>query len=307
MSSNVCRPSRRRWLLVSSTACVPAWLWPAARSAAAAGPATASAPASPAPGPTWPVMLAGDARPGIDPAGYLVSEKFDGVRAIWDGQALRFRSGRLISAPAWFTAGWPAHRLDGELWLARGRFQALSGTVRREAPDDAAWRSVRYQAFDLPGHPDSFEVRVLQVEAAVRRLALAWVQAVPQRRVADAAELQRLMASVVRGGGEGLMLHRADALWQAGRSEALLKLKPLHDAEAVVIGHEPGQGKHAGRLGALRVRTPEGVIFRLGTGFSDEERASPPPVGRWVTYAYQGLTDAGRPRFARFLRLRDDV
>lgn len=307
MSPTDYRLSRRRWLLVSSAAGVPAWFWPAAALAAEVGPATASAPASPVPGPNWPVMLAGDARPGIDPAGFLVSEKFDGVRAIWDGQALRFRSGRLIAVPAWFTAGWPAQPMDGELWLERGRFQALSGIVRRETPDEAAWRSVRYQVFDLPGSPEGYAARAARLQAWVPRLGQSWVQAVPQRRVADAAELQRLMASVVRGGGEGLMLHRADALWQAGRSEALLKLKPLHDAEAVVIGHEPGQGKHAGRLGALRVRTPDGVSFRLGTGFSDEERASPPPVGSWVTYAYQGLTESGRPRFARFLRLRDDV
>ena len=39
----------------------------------------------------------------IDPACYLVSEKYDGVRGLWDGQTLRFRSGRTVPAPRWFT------------------------------------------------------------------------------------------------------------------------------------------------------------------------------------------------------------
>jgi len=88
---------------------------------------------------------------------------------------------------------------------------------------------------------------------------------------------------------------------------ALLKLKPLHDAEAVVIGHVPGQGKHAGRLGALRVRNEDGAEFLIGTGFSDAQRAEPPPTGVLVTYTHRGSTASGVPRFASFLRVRDDL
>jgi DNA ligase-1 len=100
------------------------------------------------------------------------------------------------------------------------------------------------------------------------------------------------------------MLHRADAAWQAGRSTVLLKLKLVADADAVVVGHEPGQGRLAGRLGALQLRTPEGRHFRLGTGFSDAVRAEPPPLGSVVTYRHRGFTESGLPRFASFLRLR---
>jgi DNA ligase-1 len=131
------------------------------------------------------------------------------------------------------------------------------------------------------------------------------LQAVEQQRLADRAGLQRRLQEVVRGGGEGLVLHRADALWQAGRSEALLKLKPLDDAEARVTAHLPGRGKHAGRLGALRVRTDDGVEFLIGTGFSDAQREHPPAVGTMVTYTHRGSTAGGVPRFASFLRVRD--
>ena len=251
-------------------------------------------------------QLARTAPPGLDPTGFLVSEKLDGVRALWDGRTLRLRSGHPVAAPAWFTAGWPRHALDGELWLARGQFDRLSGTVRQLEPGADAWRQLRYHLFDLPGEGGAFAQRATRLRALVREASLAQLVAVPQFRVATARALQQRLDEVLRIGGEGLMLHRADALWQSGRSGALLKLKPLHDAEAVVIGHQPGRGKHAGRLGALRVRTPDGVEFDLGTGFSDAEREAPPPLGSAVTYTFRGLTERGVPRFASFLRVRDE-
>jgi DNA ligase-1 len=54
------------------------------------------------------------------------------------------------------------------------------------------------------------------------------------------------------------------------------------------------------------VKTPDGVVFRLGTGFSDAVRKNPPAVGATVTYRYRELTKNGVPRFASFLRERVD-
>ena len=253
------------------------------------------------------LLLAGRYRPGIDLRDWWVSEKYDGVRAHWDGRQLRTRGGERIAAPAWFTAGWPALPMDGELWAGRGRFEHAQSAAAREQPDDAQWRALRYMVFDLPAHPGSFDERLAALRAAVSALDHTWVQAVPQRKVAGDAELQALLREVVRGGGEGLMLHRGASLYRAGRGDDLLKLKTHDDAEARVIAHVPGKGKHAGRLGALMVETPEGRRFALGTGFTDAQRADPPPIGSWVTYRFRGLHEgSGLPRFASFLRVRSD-
>lgn len=252
-----------------------------------------------------PLMLAHEAGPGLDPAGFLVSEKYDGARALWDGRTLRFRSGRPVAAPAEFLARLPATPLDGELWAGRGRFEALAGTVRKQVPDDAEWRAVRYMVFDLPGDSGTFAERAARIAALLPAAADSPLVAVAQSPVADAKALARRLDAVVRAGGEGLVLHRAGAHWHAGRSDDLLKLKPLADAEAVVVGHVPGRGKYAGRLGALRVRADDGREFLVGTGFSDAQRAHPPAPGRTVTFTYQGRTAAGVPRFASFLRERD--
>jgi DNA ligase 1 len=253
---------------------------------------------------TLPLVLAQDAPANVDPAGYLVSEKYDGVRAFWDGQRLRFRSGLTVSAPAWFLAALPPTPLDGELWLGRGQFDALSATVRRHAPDDAEWRRVSYMVFELPDAPGPFLQRAQQLQALVRQHAWPALSAAPQVSFVDRVALLKRLDEVVQAGGEGLVLHRADAPYVTGRSAFVLKLKPVLDAEAVVIGHQAGLGKHEGRLGALKVRTADGITFFIGTGFTDAQRNNPPAIGAEVTFTYRGLTPAGVPRFASFLRQR---
>jgi DNA ligase 1 len=242
----------------------------------------------------------------INPARYLVSEKLDGVRAVWDGNTLRFRSGNTVPAPAWFLAKLPATPLDGELWLARGKFDELSGIVRKTTPVDSEWQRITYKMFELPDAPGTFSQRYAAMQALAARTNWPQLQVVEQFRVAHRKELKRRLDDVVKAGGEGLMLHLADAPYVTGRSDVLLKLKPQLDTEAVVIAHIPGKGKYAGMLGALQLKTPQGRVFKLGTGFSDADRANPPPIGSTVTYTYRDLTKTGLPRFASFVRVRQD-
>lgn len=252
------------------------------------------------------ILLANVYRGQVDVSRYLASEKLDGVRALWDGETLRFRSGKTINAPDWFLAGLPKQALDGELWIGRAQFERVSGIVRREIPDDAAWREVRYMIFELPGAPGTFAQRVEQIGRLVKQANVPWLFRIEQFFPVHRGNLQKRLDEVVKGGGEGLMLHLADAPYETGRSDVLLKMKPWQDAEAVVIGHQAGKGRFAGVLGALRVRTPAGKTFLLGTGFSDAQRQTPPALGATVTYRYRDHTARGLPRFASFLRVRDE-
>ncbi|MGB0126978.1 MAG: DNA ligase [Rhodocyclaceae bacterium] len=252
------------------------------------------------------LLLAETYQGGVDVSLYWVSEKFDGVRAFWDGSRLLTRRGNEIHAPRWFLDGLPAEKLDGELWLGHRRFEELSGIVRRDSPDDAQWRGVRYLIFELPDGQGNFTQRTERIRDIVRQAAVPWLQAVEQFRVADHAALMARLERVAKAGGEGLILHLADAPYQTGRSPALLKLKPWLDAEAEVIGYRPGRGRYDGMLGALIVRTPGGRQFSLGTGFTAEQRRHPPPLGATVTYRYRELTAKGLPRHASFWRVREE-
>lgn len=252
------------------------------------------------------VLLAKQFKSGMDVTQFLVSEKYDGVRAVWDGKSFISRAGNPINAPAWFTKNFPKTALDGELWLAHGQFDALSSAVRKDVPVDAEWRGVSYMVFELPNAEGTFEARAKRIIEIVKQANIPHLKAVKQFRVKNETELKSQLKKTVAAGGEGLMLHRADAAYVTGRSDVLLKLKPLYDAEAKVIAHIAGKGKYKGKLGALLVETPEGIRFKLGTGFSDAQRANPPKIGEVVTYTYRDVTQKGKPKFASFLRERHD-
>jgi DNA ligase-1 len=228
------------------------------------------------------------------------------VRAYWDGARLITRGGHRINAPGWFTAGLPPIPLDGELWLGRGRFAAVSGAARRLEPEPGTWRDMRYMLFDLPAAAGGFETRLALLKRLLDGIDNRHVGLVAQERVADHEALMARLDRVVAAGGEGLMLHRRDAPYRPGRGDDLLKLKPYLEGEARVLDHLPGRGKYQGMLGALLVELPDGRRFRIGTGFSDAERAAPPPIGSVVSFKYHGLTRTGLPRFASFLRIADE-
>ena len=238
-----------------------------------------------------------------DVSQWMVSEKLDGVRGIWNGEKLHFRSGKLIHAPKWFTENFPPQPMDGELWMGRGTFDRLSGIVRKKIPDELDWKQVRYMLFELPESSGTFTERIQKMVELTASVKIPWLQAIPQIHLDSEEALLKMLDEIVKKGGEGLMLHRADSLYHSGRSDDLLKLKPWQDAEATVIEILPGKGKFSGMMGALLLKDKSGHIFRIGTGFSDSERRNPPPPGSVITYKFTGTSKKGLPRFASFLRM----
>ncbi|MEM5532250.1 DNA ligase [Pseudoalteromonas arctica] len=238
---------------------------------------------------------------------YLVSEKYDGVRAIWTGTQFVTRKGNIINAPSWFTAPLPNVWLDGELWTKREHFSALSGIVRTKKTNNHDWQTITYKVFDMPDENLPFSTRYKNYNELITSLNSPHISVVVQYSFTNNEQLTEYFENITKQGGEGVMLHLASAKHSNGRSNALLKLKPYLDAEAVVIAHLPGKGKYQGMLGALRVKTAQGQVFSIGTGFSDAERSAPPEIGSTVTYRFHGLTKNGLPRFASFLRVRDSL
>ncbi len=253
-----------------------------------------------------PLLLAHRWEEGLDPTGWWMSEKLDGVRAYWDGRQFLSRLGNVYLAPEWFVRGLPSFPLDGELWVARKAFQRTVSIVRRSDRSDD-WKHVSYVVFDAPGERASFEERAnlcrAWAEEAKPPHARWHVHVTCEGREHLAAELARVEGL----GGEGLMLRKPASCYEVGRSATLLKVKTFHDAEAKVVAHISGAGKHEGRLGALLVEMPDGTQFAVGTGLSDAEREAPPALGAIITYRYQELSDDGVPRFPTYVGARVDV
>lgn len=234
---------------------------------------------------------------------WWMSEKLDGVRAFWDGKQFLSRQGNQFHAPDWFVDGLPNSPLDGELWIDRKKFQKTVSIVRRQDKSDH-WQDVRYLVFDAPKATGAFEERLEFLRDCCASMPNEYVEAHDHIRCKNTKHLKDELARIESLGGEGLMLRQPESSYEAGRSYTLLKVKNFHDAEAEVIGHQPGKGKHKGRLGALLVRLNDGTEFSVGTGFSDKQREAAAPVGSLITFRYQELSDGGVPRFPSFVRVR---
>jgi len=252
-----------------------------------------------------PLLLAESWDNAADLSDWWMSEKLDGVRAYWDGSQFLSRQGNLYHAPAWFTDGLPSVALDGELWIDRKKFQRTVSIVRRQDKSDL-WKEVRFLVFDAPSAPGGFEDRMKFLEESLADGSAKFARQHPHERCRSLEALRAELARVEALGGEGLMLRQPGSKYAVGRSATLLKVKTFQDAEAAVIGHQAGEGRHKGRLGALLVRLPNGTEFAIGTGFSDRERSSPPLIGATVTFRYQELSDGGVPRFPSYVGIRED-
>lgn len=238
-------------------------------------------------------------------AGWLMSEKLDGIRGYWNGRTLMSRQGRIIHAPRWFTEPFPPFALDGELWRKRDDFGFVQNTVLDEAPS-ADWKQITYNIFEAPEAAGDFPARLETVRRWFAFHPAPHVRIIEQITCEGQDHLQAFLKNIESLGGEGVIVKDAAPEFQAGRSPYVLKVKNFSDTEGVVIAHNPGKGKFHGLMGSLALRLEDGIVFNLGSGFSLAERRHPPPVGAVVTFKYQGFTSNGIPRFASFLRVRKD-
>lgn len=253
-----------------------------------------------------PVLLAHKWEVDIDINGWWLSEKLDGVRAYWDGKQFLSRLGNRFYPPPWFVEGFPDHPLDGELWGGRKLFQRTVGIVKRQ-DQSPLWKELLYVVFDAPGHGGEFEERLAHAKTVIEGGKLQYAR-VHEHYVCEGHEhLKSELEKVEALGGEGLMARKPKSKYEAGRSNTLLKVKSFKDAEARVVDHAAGAGRHKGRLGALIVELADGTRFNVGTGFSDDERENPPEIGSIITFRYQELSDGGVPRFPSYVGVRLDA
>lgn len=237
--------------------------------------------------------------------GWLMSEKLDGVRGYWDGDKMWSKNGKDLKPPDEFVRGLPGFPLEGELWGGHNAFEKTVSIVMKQKAHDG-WRQLRFGIFDVPEASGRFIQRMEIARDWFEKHPTPYAFVIPQLPVRNAVHLQEELQRVLELGGEGLIVREPDAVYTGGRSAQVLKVKKFQDAEAVVVGHLPGQGRNFGRLGALLVELPDGLRFKIGTGFSDEERDDPPPLNEVITFKYFGYHSSGIPRFPSFLRIRRD-
>ena len=253
-------------------------------------------------------------------SGWLASEKLDGVRAYWDGRNLLSRNGKILAAPKAWSAHFPPFALDGELYTARGEFEKIQSIVMDKTPNVTAWSEVKFYVFDVPEAVGGLLERLSELEKFIAKNPQAGqnLEIIKQIKVKDNAEFEAFAEAVIAKGGEGAVVREPNAPYERKRSKNALKYKKFKDAECKVTEVNAGTGKYAGLMGSVTCKSigvagsnpdeqiASGVKFKVGSGFSDEDRANPPKIGSIITYKYQNLTAKGLPRFPVFLRVRED-
>ena len=221
-----------------------------------------------------------------DPAGWLISEKLDGVRGYWDGSCMYSRNGNLFHLPAWFKNLLPKDiALDGELWTKRDDFQNAVGIVRFSEKDED-WKQITYMVFDAPLLDKPFEQRLEVLRKKLAENPSNHVRYHVHHRCRDKAHLLEETDKIIAEGGEGMMVKDPKSKYESKRSELLLKVKKFQDTEATVIGHVKGDGRCWDMLGALLMRGDNGIEFKIGSGLDDKQRRKPPKKGSRVTYKF---------------------
>lgn len=248
---------------------------------------------------------------GVNPKGYWMSEKLDGVRAYWSGSRFYSRNGNAFPAPSWFTADLPDTPLDGELWAGRGQFSYAVSVAKSRSADPKRWARMTFAVFDAPGltdekgRPAKYETRQAWLENQLTGKKFASM--VPTSKCMSKDQMKTALKQVEKSGGEGLMLRKPKSVYEHGRSHTLLKVKSFSDEEGIVTGYEKGKGNNMFVTGALILKTPDGRSVKVGSGLTDAERRKPPKKGSIVTYKYFEVSKSGAPRFPTFVGVREDI
>ncbi|WP_103637228.1 DNA ligase [Campylobacter concisus] len=252
-------------------------------------------------------------------SGWLASEKFDGVRAYWDGENLLSRQGKKLNAPLSFTKNFPKFALDGELYAKELKFEEIQASVMDKLPDEKAWGRLKFHIFDVPEASGGLLTRLEILAKFLKNEPNDNLIIIKQIKMRDNAQFLKFTEEIILNGGEGAVVREPNAPYERKRSKNALKFKKFKDAECEVIAVNKGSGKYANFAGSLTCKAlggkddkekagepKEGTIFKIGSGLSDKNRQDPPKIGSIITYKFQNLTANGKPRFPIFLRVRED-
>ena len=242
------------------------------------------------------------------PIDWWASEKWDGIRALWDGEKMISRGSGVgkpkvyTYIPEWFKMTLPPGvALDGEIWIGRGLFQKTSrlstikpGKSYTTEEIDNIWTGkdtppVLFKVFDIPTEKTPFEQRMKLLQNIVKDRKICWnklnypgkkvfpLQFTEQVKIKTMEQLIDLYTNLTSQGAEGIMLRAPRSPYEPKRSKYMLKYKIKEDAECVVREYTLGEGRLQGLLGSLKCEilkdgNPSGVFTQIGTGLNDSQR-----------------------------------
>ena len=243
---------------------------------------------------------------------FAVSEKFDGVRGIWDGRTMFSKRGKKLAISSCFAEKLAVLNLqngefvEGEFWINYGDFEKISSLARRKNPTCADFERVKFLIFNAHLNESSdFLANLSKIQSILDSHKTPQIRTITQHKFSNANELREFFNAVIAKGGEGVILRD---------SQTAFKLKAQNDAECKIIDYTRGNGRLNGKIGAIICESLEdknagikqGKIFRIGSGLDDKMRENPPKIGTIISYKFSGITRNGMPKHTRFWRIREE-
>ena len=235
--------------------------------------------------------------------GMFMSLKIEGNRAILDDGQLRSRNGIPIVGCDHILASVPLDfsSLDGELKDDSVHWQESSGDIRshNKSPDQVL------HVFDIPGHNGTFTERYEEMLKLDQLLSPDTpIKVVKHLKVNSLEAVHRNFEKALAAGYEGLVLKSPDHKYQTRRSYDWLKVKSTKEEDLPIVDVYEGEGKYEGSLGGVIVERDNGVLVRVGGGFSDDLRMaiwSDPNgfIGKTAEILYHETTPDGSLRHPR--------
>ena len=235
-----------------------------------------------------------------DVTGWIMSEKLDGIRAVWNGKQLVSKNGNIIHAPKDFIKNFPSFYLDGELWTKRDDFENIQNIVLDKTPS-TKWKEITYNIFEVPYTKGNFNQRLKKAREWFDINKNKKVKFIEQIPCQSEKELNHFLENIVLKKGEGVIIKNPHLPYIDKRSKNSLKVKKFYDMEGEVTGINYDVKK---RMKSLIIQLSNGVTFNLGNGFTNERRVNHPKVGDIITFKYYSFTKNKKPKFASFLRIR---
>lgn len=293
-----------------------------------------------------PMLAAACPHDQIDKLKYplVATPKIDGVRAVWQEEALISRSGKplpnydLQCRIKLLTEIIGCQHFDGE--LVCGTISDTTSSVMSKSVDSTNLQYIVFDVIDLPN--EGYAARLYDASRRVKEIQQScgesWIKIVKHQIVSNPDELLVFEQDCLANGFEGVCLRQPDSLYKKGRStfkeQGLLKLKRFEDAEGVVVGYQERYHNHndgfvselgytkrstckggkipAGDLGSLTVQVSDGTTVDVGTGFTQSQREElwsvrETLIGKIVKFKHfpHGAKDA--PRHPVFLCFRSTI
>jgi len=238
-----------------------------------------------------------------DVTGWLVSEKLNGVRAIWDGEDLYSKNGNRFNAPEWFKKLLPGNvYLEGELYIGLDTLGKTAGTVRKKIPIDSELKLIQYCIFDAPKYDDVYKERLAYCKKIISNSDN--VNIIRHKYFRTESQLNEFYEDIVSAGGEGIILRNPFSYYELCRSNNYLKCKPKDDDEAKVIGYSQPEGIFRKRVRSIVCKW-KGKVFDIDMKRNIKSKLALPNIGSMITFSYQDICSAGLPLSPLFLSVRD--